>query len=179
MEQLPLSLPAYRRKQPEIVGPKCPACRQRLLTPEQRLVMGQLLGAWILRNWDFAMLELLRHQAYHPAHLSLDEHPGLLWALKADAKEHGLSPAERLAQIIDSYYQNEVKELDRCAASEPTWRHAVASGHVFAYRSDRPWAGRPDSQSVYLGAAHNASKAYRLFSAWAQKDAPSAGAEEA
>ena len=166
MEQLALPLPPYRQSYRKIIGPKCPCCKQSLDLAAQRLAVWQNFRAWLLLNWDWAARELIRYQAAHPEGLSLREHPDLLWALQADARAHELELNDRLAEIIDSYFQGEFNDILRRGLKKPSWNYAVVQGLVFAYRSDRPWAGRPDGQSVFLGRAMDKGRAKRAFSAW-------------
>lgn len=172
MEQLPLPLPPFRQSYREIKGPKCPCCKQQLLELQQCLIVWQNLRAWLLLNWDWAARELIRYQAMHPEALSLREHPDLLWALQADAKAHELEVNDRLAEIIDSYFQGEFNDILRRGLKKPAWNYAVTHGLVFAYRSDRPWSGKPDRHSVFLGRVQNKGGAKRVFNAWIKTMAP-------
>ena len=56
----------------------------------------------------------------------------------------------------------------------PAWRYTfIPSAHpqhpkgwVYAWRTDRPWQGKPDSRCVLLGLAQDDKEAHRLFATW-------------
>lgn len=78
-----------------------------------RLTVWQNYRSWLLLNWDFVAKELVRRELEQANQISLTEHPELMLALEMDAGAHGQELADRLAEIVDSYYQGEFNDIQR------------------------------------------------------------------
>jgi len=102
----------YRKKYKPLAAPKCPCCNQRVTKKALRLTVWQSFRAWLLFNWDWAAKELIRRQSQGDNVLSL-RHLDLLFALEMDAGANGQELEDRLAEIVDSYYQGEFKDIQR------------------------------------------------------------------
>lgn len=112
-QALPLFPPGTRlRPYQPIKRVKCPCCHQGLKRTDTLLAWRELRD-WLVTNWEWVAPMLVLKQLHNPTALSLTEHPDLLWALNAEAGAEGLELNDMLAQILDSYFQNEFDLLHR------------------------------------------------------------------
>ena len=172
-EQLELPLGNIRQYRP-LKDPACPCCRQPVQSGNARLAVWQSFRDWLVLNWDWAARELVRELAHDPHALTLAEHPDLLWALKADAGANELELSDRLAEILDGFFQGEFNEMKRrgrklrlpkatckfCSApmqqeADGRWRCSADSWHSFWVNPVLP-AGL---QGVWMGKNRNDPRA--------------------
>lgn len=169
MEQLTLELSPVRRNYQPLKDPSCPCCKQKVKQPDY-LTVWQNFREWLYLNWEWAARELVRNLAAHPQGLSLAAHPDLLWALQADAADHELELSDRLAEILDGFFQGEFDELKRrgkalrlssvlpdpmckfCSAPmleqpDGRWRCTADAWHTFWVNTELP-EGR---QGIWMG----------------------------
>lgn len=164
---------ASPRQYKPVTPPACPCCKQPV-PGDTRLLSWQSYRKWLVTNWEWAARELVRElaQLEQQTPLSLAEHPDLLWALKADAGEHQQELNDRLAEIVDGYFQGLTDDLKRrslklklppvleckfCAGpmqweSVNRWRCTREPWHSFHVNRDLP----AELQGVWMGPRYDA-----------------------
>lgn len=113
MEQLKIEVQVQAKKYKPVQDPLCPCCKQRIRNIRSRYASWKQYRAWLETKWDQVAASLFKRHLETKTELSLDAHPDLLFALKAEAGYNRLELNDMLTQIVDSYMEGRFDLIER------------------------------------------------------------------